>query len=377
MRVYKPTLLITFLSWIIMPAVFSQKTDGLYVELGQGKLIKHTPRLLDPQNSLYSVRLSLSKWGNGTAYWHKRHHFPRYGVSLKFNTFGVPDIYGNVISLYPWINWTIFQYKSTSLTASLECGIGYAFKPYSRATNPQSQGLGSKLNNYTGIGLMINQRIFKNNYLFAGGSISHHSNGATRKPNLGFNQMFANAGLYISLTPEKIQEETYLSSMSRWGISYAWSLGKKSHYNFSGPQFSVYFQTLELSYRLNEVGAITLGLDREWHEFDEFFRISTNLEENYDTNRKGNSRNSVVAGYEIGLGKLALQIMVGAYFNPASSPFIRYPIYNRLKCKYYFRDPVINQISMYGVISLKSHLGVAEYISAGIGASFFTKKQIP
>lgn len=376
MRVCKRIFLISLLSTFAF-TVFSQKSDGISLELSQGSLIKHSPKLIDTQQPLYSVKLSLSKWGNGSAYWHKRHHYPRYGLSLKFNTFGLPDVYGNIASLFPWVQWTMLSYKGTSLSGFLETGVGYAFQPYNRATNPLNQGLGSKFNNYTSIGLTLHQRVYKNNYIFAGASLSHHSNGSAKKPNLGFNQFFISGGLYVSMSMDKVLEETHLNAMSRWGISYAWSLGKKSHYNFSGPQFSVYFQTIEFSYRLNEVGTLTLGFDREWHEFDEFFKISSNLEEDHATNRKGNSRNSIVTGYEIGFGQVALQIMIGAYFEPHASPFIRFPIYNRLKCKYYFRDPVINQISMYGVVSLKSHLGVAEYISAGIGASLFTKKQIP
>lgn len=375
MRACRKIILPFFLT-LCASIISAQKNDYIQLNQGLGKLILHSPRLTEvPEKYLIFTELSYAKWGTGNKYWHRNHNFPHYGLAIRYNTFGIDDIYGSAYSVFPFITWKFGNPEKSFLSFRFGAGLGYATRPYQRTLNPLNKGLSVNWNNITSFSLSYNYSVDKDWRLHLGIDFSHLSNASTRKPNTGLNLYFGQIG--IAKTISKHEKTAFLPDTTiafrRWGISYSFNRARREHYESGGPKFTVLHHALELSYRISPVGAFTLGIDYEWHEFEEFFKIFTRPDLDSEKLRSDNDRWAIAGGYEIGIGRTALQVIAGAYLNPDKSVFIRFPVYNRLRCKFYFVEPVVNQWTVYGVIALKSHIATAEYFSLGIGASVFTK----
>lgn len=375
MRDYRKIICYLFLT-LSATLNFAQNSDYIQLNQGIGKLIIHSPRLTEvPEKYLFFTELSYAIWGEGNKYWHKNHNYPSYGLAFRYNTFGLADIYGSAFSILPFITWKFGNVEKSFLSFRFGAGFGYATKPYNRTLNPLNRGLSTNWNNITSFSFYYNYGIDKNWKIHLGIDFSHLSNASTRKPNTGLNQYFGQIGITRAVGNTKaiaVEPDTTMV-FRKWGLSYSFNRARREHYESSGPRFTVLHQALELSYRISPVGAFTLGIDYEWHEFEEFFKIHTRPDQDPDKLRSDNDRWAIAGGYEIGMGRVALQIIAGAYLHPEKSVFIRFPVYNRLKCKFYFLEPVVNQWTVYGVIALKSHVATAEYFSLGIGASVFTQ----
>jgi hypothetical protein len=369
------------LGLFFMAPLFSQlqaQSLGIETSMALGNLALHSPDLTErPQNPLWLLEASLVHKTKGLRYWEKWHRLPTLSLNARYNTYGLEAVYGSAFSLFPAVQWHWQLKPSQSLGLRLGSGLAYATRPFHRVTNPLNKGLSNVWNNITHLQLRYSLALSEREGLYLGLDLAHHSNGSSRKPNRGLNQY------YLALGWQKMWEDAPSSAphtqpsaltMRRWGLSYALSRGHREHYEKSGPRFAVHHQTLELNYRRNPITSITLGLDYEWHEFEEFFKLSTQHDQPSAKLRENNHRWGLNLGYEVGFGHLSIHILMGVNLGQGDNPFVRGLVYNRLKAKWYFLDPIKHPGTVYALIGMKSHVATAEYLSVGLGAAAFAFK---
>jgi len=373
-KIYCNRGLCVFLLALICAQVNAQSL-GLETSLALGKLALHSPDLTErSERPLIYFEISLVKEGNGHRYWEEYHRMPKIGLNLRYNTYGLPSVYGNAISLFPSVQWSWMTHPLQSLDVRLGSGIAYATRPFNRVTNPLNKGLSNQWNNITNLQLRYTIDMANQQEVFLGVDLSHHSNASISKPNRGLNQFYMALGWQKKMGEQREHSKnTTLDALNprKWGVSYAFGKGRRENYENSGPTFSVLHHTMEFNYRRNPVSSLTLGIDYEWHEFEEFFKLSTQYDQESDKLRKNNDRWGINMGYEVGFGHLAIHIMMGVNLGQKDNPFVRTLLYNRLKAKWYFLDPVKNPGTIYALVSMKSHAATAEYLSLGIGAAAF------
>lgn len=149
------------------------------------------------------------KFGRGTRLGRLYPHAVQ-GVGISYNTYFNQREVGSPIALY------IFQ---TSRVASLShrlsldyewnFGASFGWKKYDKNTNPYNTAIGSTVNAYMSVGLLLDWRIAPNTSLRAGVTAAHYSNGNTEYPNAGANTVGATIGFTRSFGAGKGYESDY------------------------------------------------------------------------------------------------------------------------------------------------------------------------
>ena len=126
----------------------------------------------------------------------RNYPFTYQGVGLGYNTFFNSAEVGTPVALY------VFQHaRIAALTERLSLdyewnfGLSFGWKPFDEQTNPFNTVVGSKINAYINLGLMLNWRFAPRWSLTAGVGLTHFSNGNTRYPNGGVNLIGGRVGV--------------------------------------------------------------------------------------------------------------------------------------------------------------------------------------
>ena len=106
------------------------------------------------------------------------------GIGISYNTFYCPAELGNPVAVYAFQGARIMQ-VSPRLSFDYEWNFGASFgwKKYDGQYYPQNEVIGSKINAYINLGLVLNWQLHPQWKLAAGVDLTHFSNGNTHYPN--------------------------------------------------------------------------------------------------------------------------------------------------------------------------------------------------
>lgn len=142
------------------------------------------------------LRIGFQATGKRT--WELFHNYPRYGLGVSYSDLIISredTTMGNPFSGFaffsaPWARW-----GRTTLYSEISLGLSYTSLVYDPVLNPYNDVVASHLNLYfnfsLNLGFILNKRID----LYAGGGLTHYSNGAIHRPQKGVNNWGANLGL--------------------------------------------------------------------------------------------------------------------------------------------------------------------------------------
>ena len=110
------------------------------------------------------------------------------GIGVGYNTFFNSTEIGNPLAIYAFQTSRIAT-LSPKLSMDYEWNFGASFgwKKYNLTHNSYNTVMGSDINAYIYLGLMLNWQITPATHLHAGAGITHYSNGNTHYPNSGLN----------------------------------------------------------------------------------------------------------------------------------------------------------------------------------------------
>lgn len=118
------------------------------------------------------------------------------GIGVSYNTFYCPAELGNPVTVYAFQGAPIVRF-SPRLSFDYEWNFGASFgwKKYDEQYNPQNEVIGSKINAYINLGLLLNWQFHPQWKLAAGVDFTHFSNGNTHYPNGGLNIIGGRVGI--------------------------------------------------------------------------------------------------------------------------------------------------------------------------------------
>ena len=180
------------------------------------------------------------KFGRGTRLGRLYPHAVQ-GVGVSYNTFFNNEEIGSPVAVYIFQTSRIASLsRELSLDYEWNFGASFGWKKYDEDTNPHNTVVGSSVNAYMSLGLVLDWRIAPGTSLRAGLTATHCSNGNTAYPNAGINTLGGTIGIartFGNVTGDD-KERTYTSAGVRepfkrhvsYDIVAYWAMRKRAVY---------------------------------------------------------------------------------------------------------------------------------------------------
>lgn len=334
------------------------------------KILKHTkkfePLITEPS---YGFELSASYKTFGNKNWQRALNYPEIGVSYVQTHFGDANIFGSSYGLMPYSKFYITRSKVVNFHAKLGGGLAIITKPYNIISNPTNNVIGSKLNTMVQFRLGLDFHLTKEVDLQLAGTFIHYSNASTQSPNLGIN--IPSGNLAIIYKPRqfeveyiKEQDKTIAQKKNEYTVKFGVGVREK---NPRGAKFPTYSLALQYGRYFGYANKLLAGalVSFDQYEYD-FMKVQ---EINEDKNQVFQSMDwSAYLGYEMMLGNVGLNFIVGAYlYDPG---FRGAPVWAKPGVTYYFPAFSKEQHRAFLGINMKTHYFTAQYVEINFGVAF-------
>lgn len=305
------------------------------------------------------IELEIGSKKTGKEEWHIKHKHPTIAYSLLYIRMDQNKPLGDAVSLMISYQKQFLSTGKTYLTYKLGLGPAYIEKRFNSISNPANHAISSRLNYTLSGNISFVWEIHPAFSINAGAGLIHFSNGAMKVPNLGLNLPCLNVG--IGFKPgnnEEIHEYQSAGEHKKATESIAILAGGfKQISPIGGPSY----YASSFSYYINRVithrSAINAGTDLFLDP-----SVKSKLENIGQKNRKAYYfKSGITIGHEYIINKASVVTQLGYYlFNPVHGQ----KFYQRAQLKYQIEK------STFLSVSLKTHLGQAEYVEWGIGRKF-------
>ncbi len=294
---------------------------------------------------------------------------PDIGAKFTLLDVGSPTYIGKSYVLHPFIRFYLLKEAlfRPSITASV--GAAYVEKTFDRKANYKNTAIGSHFNAFLQLQADVNIRLSATTHLFAGLSLSHLSNGSSKKPNAGINIVTVRMGagysfgeVAVPMPPDT--KASYLAAAAsdptnspKWSYRAILSGGIKEIAPIGGSKYGVGSLSFEASLKHLAYTRLSGSFD-VFYDSSDYDAIKSDLSYNgADFSRFQTVKLGLAAGYELLFGKVSASIQAGTYLyakqKKGGSFYQRYTI----------RYMAANRIGVQ--LGLKSHLGSADYIELG------------
>ena len=206
-------LLIVLLLLTAAP-LFAQRRGGEHVSVYAGGRYSH---ILDGHGMYQDLVNTYDTGGAGvqvgfhshpsdSSWWANAFNYPTAAVGFSWNHTGglsYKDIsrLGDFYNLYGRAQFDIVRAGWFSFGPALEVGIAFTPKYFQYVSNPLNKFIGSPVEGYLGGGMEFKFMLHPQWQLSLDVTLIHHSDGMTRVPNWGINEVTAGAGIRYFLSP--------------------------------------------------------------------------------------------------------------------------------------------------------------------------------
>jgi hypothetical protein len=309
-------------------------------------------------------QLNLFKSGNHGKEWHKEYAFPQVGVSLLFSPLSSPKYIGYGAAVVPFINFPLFKVNKSKVCFLVGSGPGFIQKPFHVVENYKNEAIGSTLN--AALLSQLDYRYFltERTEISAGVSILHFSNGKTKTPNLGLNNVGIYAGIAHHFQSKKSveassQNQDYWTEGS-WEKSVFFGAALKQIYPVGGKYYLYSAYSLNIKNKISKKSKIGLGLEVYYDYSDRaHFRLK-----GFDKPDIAYAKPGIYALHDFTIGKMSIFIHLGTYLYAFDKNQNVGMIYDRLGVQYYFNK------NLSAHIALKTHYAKADCIEWALNLSF-------
>lgn len=389
------------------------KAEYLY-----GTILKHNKHLDNlVKGPAMGGELAIEFQTMGEKDWHRYFNFPAVGAGIVFMDYSNPEMLGQGIALYPYMNVPIIRTSWLTLSFKPGAGIGFLNKRYSNTPhlegtlagpngepNMANAAIGSVVNVFLTCGGNLEIPVAYGLSLTADYAWNHVSNGSIVQPNSGINMVNA----YVGLKYEPNYKKRPIAIIQRKAET-----PRKFGFEIlaAGGVRQLYYQD-KINY---PVGSLSFSVNRplaNWYQmgvgadlfYDGVFgainapegspAVTTKLKRTYiETNEfKNKLRAGISWQHEFLIGRLTAGFHFGLYLydpvknleslefdsnnkmiKPTHNKPLVYPyniekadgwLYTRALAKYAITDHI------FASVALKTHLQKAEFIAWGIGYRF-------
>jgi len=345
-----------------------------------GRVMPHREGMENLQQGLVQgTELEFGLQMAGNKDWHVAYNYPMTGFGIHYDYMNKPDVLGYAVGFYGFLEVPIVRKSEFEVMYRLTSGLTYVSERFNQYDNPENTAIATWVNYLFNTGFQSRYWMTQETALSMGFGLTHYSNGGTRIPNKGLNQLHLNLGVLHYLQGEyndfssikrpivwKPNHEIYaMGAMGRVDIgTLVQNVGTNQMYTTA-------VITLGYNYRYAPHRKIGLSLDGFYNESFNWSHWNGFIYHGYEW--KDLSRLGMAINHEFVLNRLSIVIAGGFYLIPSPDKTgilglkTKEWAYERLGFRYY---PIEN---LFVNVSVKAYGFKAETIEAGIGFSFKSK----
>ncbi len=226
---------ILFILLIISSVAHANTADSIFTAYkikGQfigGWIYPHDASIIKPltKGPVLGGEIAFELASDGSKQWQKDFNMPDLGFALQVLDLGNPEIIGQMISLYPYVNIPMVNSEKIRFNAKMGMGAAFATKPcdldaaiadpraIKQKTADYNFAIGGVFNFAISAGLNIEVPVHKNVSLTADVMFNHISSASTSQPNSGFNMFNGYLGVKYLINEEKLLAPLVISGGTR------------------------------------------------------------------------------------------------------------------------------------------------------------------
>jgi len=357
---------IVFVLCITFTGLFSQETSDINtipkIEWYgySGALVPHRKDMRYLSKHPYignEIRLSLQT--TGAKNWHKLHNYPSYGVGYFLGTYN-NEVLGSPMAFFAFMEFPFARKEKGYLLTSWSIGASFNFNEYNPISNPDNIAIGGDLNLYSDFSFIYRYKMSDRLELGSGIKLQHFSNGAVTFPNLGLNM--ASVTVALSYFPSQTIKEFEFSagnpSYNTYEITGMLASGIRAKSSVENNiKYLCSTASLSINKRYKYSRAVGVGVDYFYQGYlVDYYAEDKNISNSDLMNLAAFLSSELIAG------KIRGAVQLGFYFH-RKVDFGR-AFYERLAVRYY-----VSKIFFFN-LSIKAHVGKAEFFEWGLGMSF-------
>ncbi len=295
---------------------------------------------------------------NGNSLWQQLYRYPKAGVGLYYSMLNYPEILGNGIAGYGFINIPLLWYKNVVvLSYQTAFGATYVTKIYNEEAPVLNDAYSTHWNIYFDFSVDLALRFYKSFSLISAIGITHYSNGAVKMPNLGLNTITYQFGL--NYNPGYIEKKRIRRDIpkpeKRNEFRIFYSPGIKAIPPKGKAAYFVSTLSVNYAYKLNQKRKLGFGLDLFYDESLEPYYIEAGI----DYKKQYQFRPGYHLSQDLVFGKVSFLVESGWYFKTHYKDDNTF--YHRLALKYQFTN------NLFILYALKTHWVTADYMELALG----------
>ena len=226
MKKYLLYILLLFCTALQAADFAAYKIKGQFIG---GWIYPHDASIIKPitKGPVLGGEIAFELASDGSKQWQKDFNMPDVGFALQVLDLGNPEITGQMISLYPYINIPMVNSEKIRFNAKMGMGAAFATKPcdleaaiadpraIKQKAGEYNFAIGGVFNFAIAAGLNIEVPVHKNISLTADVMFNHISSASTSQPNAGLNMFNGYVGVKYLFNEEKLLAPLVISGGTR------------------------------------------------------------------------------------------------------------------------------------------------------------------
>lgn len=222
--------------------------------------------------------LEVGRQTDGSRDWHRVYNYPSYGIGFSAARFDRDREIGRPASTYGFFSWPFPLSRHTQLTADVALGVSWNWNEFDRQTNAANTALGSDVAYQVEGGVSLRVLATAHTSVYAGLSVTHWSNGATKQPNLGLAMFGPKLGVRYDAGARTVPPRAAASELPRFAPAWQIVAGGAGSAKSAVAKTSTH---VALSDRWRDFGAFNLTMAVERH-FYRFGKAAAGADVTYD-----------------------------------------------------------------------------------------------
>ncbi len=142
-----------------------------------------------PIDYYQSARIEFGWQTTGSKMWHTIWNYPTFGLGFYGVDYVNEDELGNPLAIYGFAEWPFNRTGDLVLSMQMGFGLAFNFKPFDPVSNPYNEAIGNFRAAYIDVGVTLDYMLSNRFNLVAALTGTHFSNGGSKQPNWGLNQL--------------------------------------------------------------------------------------------------------------------------------------------------------------------------------------------
>lgn len=354
----------------VADSVSVKRNNYLAFSVHNAYLAAHYPELKNVGGLYHGIDVRYFFQTNGEKFWHWAYKYPKVGFGIDLGELQNKGV-GKMGSVYMFGTFPVYNFGSIQLDWDVCSGMGLVENIYDEVKNPNNIGVSTHWNAYLDLNFNASFRISERMDGFMTFGVSHFSNGAGKKPNMGLNMFGIRTGVAYRLEAEeaeKIKRDDYPEINKKWGFDVRYGIGSVGITGAAEP-FKAENVQLFLVRRVSNRHRVGVGFDliKDYSLVSKQYLLDGNHSDRigYFTERLEGGKVSLYQGgvmvsNEFVMRRLSLITQLGVI---VCYSYDILPLYERFGFRYRLMD------GLFADMSLRAHANKAYDITWGLGYS--------